>query len=211
MPRDCSCHPVDWCSFGLKPGDPLNSYSCDEARRKIEELYHTKGNPTATVTLLEGDQPGDKDLVFLINEGQIERIAWVSFAGNTVASDARLKTQIESKPGFLWYFFKGKVDRTKIDSDVEKITAYYRSLGYFRARVGRELSFDDSGKWLYRSGLPAKSGVGGGLVAVSPGKFGIAVVSPPLDDAGNSVRAQRAIIDISNALNGNPYASSPKP
>ena len=71
--------------------------------------------------------------------------------------------------------------------------------------------YDDSGKWLYRSGLPAKSGVGGGLVAVSPGKFGIAVVSPPLDDAGNSVRAQRAIIDISNALNGNPYASSPKP
>ena len=53
--------------------------------------------------------------------------------------------------------------------------------------------YDDSGKWLYRTGLPAKSGVGGGLIAVSPGKFGIAVVSPPLDDAGNSVRAQRAI------------------
>jgi glutaminase len=65
--------------------------------------------------------------------------------------------------------------------------------------------YDDSGKWLYHTGLPAKSGVGGGLIAVSPGKFGIAVVSPPLDDAGNSVRAQRAIADISNALNGNPY------
>ncbi len=66
--------------------------------------------------------------------------------------------------------------------------------------------YDDSGKWLYRTGLPAKSGVGGGIIAVSPGKFGIAVVSPPLDDAGNSIRAQRAITDISNALNGNPYA-----
>src|SRR5215203_2865528 len=66
--------------------------------------------------------------------------------------------------------------------------------------------YDDSGKWLYQTGLPAKSGVGGGLIAVSPGKFGIAVVSPPLDDAGNSVRAQRAITDISNALAGNPYA-----
>jgi glutaminase len=66
--------------------------------------------------------------------------------------------------------------------------------------------YDDSGKWLYHTGLPAKSGVGGGLIAVSPGKFGIAVVSPPLDDAGNSVRAQRAIADISNALGGNPYA-----
>jgi len=66
--------------------------------------------------------------------------------------------------------------------------------------------YDDSGKWLYATGLPAKSGVGGGIIAVSPGKFGIAVVSPPLDDAGNSVRAQRAITAISNSLGGNPYA-----
>jgi glutaminase len=66
--------------------------------------------------------------------------------------------------------------------------------------------YDDSGKWLYRTGLPGKSGVGGGIIAVSPGKFGIAVISPPLDDAGNSVRAQNAIADISNALGGNPYA-----
>ena len=65
--------------------------------------------------------------------------------------------------------------------------------------------YDDSGKWLYHTGLPAKSGVGGGIIAVSPGNFGIAVVSPPLDEAGNSVRAQRAITDISNALGGNPY------
>jgi glutaminase len=70
--------------------------------------------------------------------------------------------------------------------------------------------YDDSGKWLYLTGLPAKSGVGGGIIAVSPGKFGIAVVSPPLDDAGNSVRAQRAIADISNAVGGNPYAAAPR-
>jgi glutaminase len=70
--------------------------------------------------------------------------------------------------------------------------------------------YDDSGKWLYHTGLPAKSGVGGGIIAVSPGKFGIAVVSPPLDDAGNSVRAQRAITAISNALGGNPYAAAAK-
>ncbi len=70
--------------------------------------------------------------------------------------------------------------------------------------------YDDSGKWLYLTGLPAKSGVGGGIIAVSPGKFGIAVVSPPLDDAGNSIRAQRAIADVSNALGGNPYAARPK-
>jgi len=70
--------------------------------------------------------------------------------------------------------------------------------------------YDDTGKWLYATGLPAKSGVGGGILAVSPGKFGIAVISPPLDKAGNSVRAQKAIADISNALGGNPYASKPR-
>jgi len=70
--------------------------------------------------------------------------------------------------------------------------------------------YDWSGEWIYRVGLPAKSGVGGGIIAVSPGKFGIAVISPPLDKAGNSVKAQKAIADISNALGGNPYAPKPK-
>jgi glutaminase len=70
--------------------------------------------------------------------------------------------------------------------------------------------YDDSGKWLFRTGLPGKSGVGGGIIAVSPGKFGIAVISPPLDEAGNSVKAQKAIADISNALGGNPLASKPR-
>lgn len=70
--------------------------------------------------------------------------------------------------------------------------------------------YDDSGKWLYRTGLPAKSGVGGGIIAVSPGKFGIAVIAPPLDEAGNSVKAQLAIEAISNALGGNPYAAAVK-
>lgn len=59
--------------------------------------------------------------------------------------------------------------------------------------------YDGSGKWLYQVGVPAKSGVGGGMVAVIPGKYAIAVYSPPLDSAGNSVRAQQAIAFITKA------------
>lgn len=57
--------------------------------------------------------------------------------------------------------------------------------------------YDFSGEWLVRVGLPAKSGVSGGIVAVSPSQFGIGLYSPPLDARGNSVRAVRASRAIS--------------
>jgi glutaminase len=70
--------------------------------------------------------------------------------------------------------------------------------------------YDNSGIWLFNSGLPAKSGVGGGMLAVCPGKFGIAVISPPLDKFGNSVKAQKVIQYIVEELKVNPYWIEPK-
>ncbi|MFH6933723.1 glutaminase A [Flavobacterium sp. YO12] len=70
--------------------------------------------------------------------------------------------------------------------------------------------YDNSGIWLFNSGLPAKSGVGGGMLAVCPGKFGIAVISPPLDNSGNSLKAQKVIQYVVEKLKANPYWVDPK-
>lgn len=69
--------------------------------------------------------------------------------------------------------------------------------------------YDDSGIWIYDTGLPGKSGVGGGIIAVAPGKLGIGVISPPLDDVGNSVKAQYVIKYLSEKLGLNMYNVQP--
>lgn len=67
--------------------------------------------------------------------------------------------------------------------------------------------YDESGKWAYTAGLPAKTGVGGGIVAVVPGKMAIVGFSPRLNEAGNSVRATEAINHIAQQLDFNLFGS----
>lgn len=67
--------------------------------------------------------------------------------------------------------------------------------------------YENTGDWLFSTGIPAKTGVGGGIVGVLPGTFGIAAFSPPIDAAGNSVRAQKAIAHIMKRLNLNIFGS----
>ena len=71
-----------------------------------------------------------------------------------------------------------------------KITSMIATVGFYQ----------HTGDWMYTSGVPAKTGVGGGVLGVVPGVMGIAAFSPPLDDAGNSVKAQKAILYIANKL-----------
>lgn len=66
--------------------------------------------------------------------------------------------------------------------------------------------YDGSGGWAWKVGLPAKSGVGGGIVAIVPGKGAIAVFSPRLDDAGNSVKAQKVIEYVAERLDYNLFS-----
>ncbi len=68
--------------------------------------------------------------------------------------------------------------------------------------------YERSGEWLFEIGMPAKSGVAGGIVAISPGKGAAGAFSPRLDSAGNSVRSQLAIAHLSRSLGLNLFASA---
>ena len=76
-----------------------------------------------------------------------------------------------------------------------QITSLISSVGFY----------EHTGDWLYTSGIPAKTGVGGGVMGVLPGQFGIAAFAPPIDEAGNSVKAQLAIKYIMNKLDLNVF------
>jgi len=69
--------------------------------------------------------------------------------------------------------------------------------------------YDESGEWMYSAGLPAKTGVGGGVVAVVPGKFAIVAFSPRLNEAGNSIRSMKAIRQIAGELGVGLYGANP--
>jgi glutaminase len=71
--------------------------------------------------------------------------------------------------------------------------------------------YETSGDWLYDIGLPGKSGIGGGIVTVSPGKAGLGTFAPPLDAAGNSVKGQLAARHLSQRLGMDLFISAPEP
>ena len=73
------------------------------------------------------------------------------------------------------------------------------------AEMTMEGLYTASGDWAYTVGLPGKSGVGGGILAIVPGRLAIGAFSPPLDPAGNSVRGQAAVAAVANALDCNLY------
>ena len=70
--------------------------------------------------------------------------------------------------------------------------------------------YDESGVWQYTAGLPAKTGVGGGIVTVVPGRFAIAAFSPRLNEAGNSIRSMKAIRYIAGELGVGLYGANPE-
>jgi outer membrane protein insertion porin family len=130
----------------IKIGAPLDSHAVKRGKVGIEEIYQKNGFFKARVDVVEGLKRYDLGVVYKINEGPAPKIRWISFVGNELATDARLRSVIKTKMPILWAW-KGWLDYESIDRDVQLLTNYYKDLGYFRARVGREIDYSGEGGW----------------------------------------------------------------
>lgn len=132
----------------LKEGEPLDLHQIRMARQQLEDFYHEEGYRQTQISIGEGTETGDQDVVFIINEDEKERVMWVEFEGNQFATDARLRTFVQAKPS-LTNSIKGfAINRAEIDQDVTRLTAYYRTFGYFNARIGREIIESPDSNWV---------------------------------------------------------------
>ena len=131
----------------LEPGAPFNAHEVRLAKSRLEDFYKEKGYPRTQVEISNAEGNDPSTVVFLIHEDQRQRVWDVDFEGNVIATDARLKSFIESKPGIA-KLIGGNVQRDEIEQDVLRLTNYYRTLGFFNARIGRELNESNDGKWV---------------------------------------------------------------
>jgi len=132
---------------GIEVGDPINPFSVDMARQRLVDLYLEHSFNHAAVSVREGNKANDRRVYFEISEGQLERINTVVFEGNVIFSDEILKTKLktrDSRHGFTRYMFN-KANLNTIREDADRLTTYYRSLGYFQARIDYRLDYNTTG------------------------------------------------------------------
>lgn len=147
---------------GVSKDDPLSEFSVESGRRRLLDYYHEEGFNQAAVSAAISGPSGDDSanmatadlppgtVIYRINEGPLERIAAIRIEGSTIVTEARLKKIIQSRGpmvGMLSYF-GNKADLKLIDQDVNRLSAYYHTLGFLTATVGRRFHYSENGKWL---------------------------------------------------------------
>ncbi|MGN6134751.1 MAG: POTRA domain-containing protein [Aureliella sp.] len=136
---------------GIEKGDPVNPFSVEMARQRLIDYYRENGMNHADVQIIEGNKASDTRIFFEIAEGNVERVWSINFEGNVVFSSALLKSKIKSADarGGATPYLMNKANLLQIEEDTQRLTAYYRSLGYFRARVSHRMDYDPTGVWVY--------------------------------------------------------------
>ena len=118
---------------GLKAGSPFDHVANQEAVRRIEQEYHDKGYYFVKVELVKGSKPGEREVVFRINEGPKVQVKERTFEGNKFWNDGDLRKNLISKEAFL--VFGGLYNPDTLPSDIEAVKQYYRGVGYFDVEV----------------------------------------------------------------------------
>ncbi len=121
----------------IQPGDALDAIAVHQAKERMIQYYQDSGFYRAHIEVLSGDKIGDRGAVFWVDEGPKQHILSTGFEGNSIASDEYLKTLIQSKPSrFFW--IGSEFTKKKLDEDIAALTAYYRKLGFFYAKIDRK-------------------------------------------------------------------------
>lgn len=136
--------------IGVRKGDALNTFAIENAKRRLVEFYREKGFNQATIETVVGIDGEPNAVVFRVNEGPLERIRSIRIVGATIVDDARLKKIISSRDSWfgLPRYWGNTASLEQLEQDRVKLVEYYRNLGYFEAEVGRQVEYDESGKWL---------------------------------------------------------------
>ncbi|MFO7709149.1 MAG: outer membrane protein assembly factor BamA [Desulfobacterales bacterium] len=136
-------------SLSLKKGSVLNDFTIRNDLRRIEDMYREKNyhnvQATHTITPQSNNQA---DVEYKVNEGSKQRIKKIAFIGNTAFSARKLKGEIDSseKSILSWFTSAGDLNRELLNQDAGKLTAFYQSQGYIRARVGEpQVDFESDG------------------------------------------------------------------
>lgn len=143
-------------------------------------------------------------------------IAWLLETRNTIYCDPLEATDLYTKQCSLNVSAKdlAVMGATLADGGVNPITkkrVVDSSVCHYALAVMTTAGlYETSGDWLYDIGLPGKSGIGGGIVTVSPGKGGLGTFAPPLDGAGNSVKGILAAKYLSQELGMDLFVSQPE-
>ncbi|MEQ1825600.1 MAG: POTRA domain-containing protein [Pirellula sp.] len=135
---------------GIDKGDPLAPIKLNSARSQLIELYQDKGMNQIDIQIASGLKPGERDVEFIINEGPVERINKITFVGNKAFASDVLKSKIKSRDargGITSYMFNIASD-PKIEMDRDILMGYYRSLGYFDARVDMRKDYNQRGDFI---------------------------------------------------------------
>ena len=143
---------------GLDVGDPTGPSAVNAARNRILEYYQDQGFNNADVRVFKGSKPGEREIVFEVSEGPVERIWDIRIVGNVAFASDLLKAKLKSRDarnGITAYAFN-KASSESIAEDRERLLNYYRSLGYFDARVDSGIDYSDDGKWIYLTFIVAE-------------------------------------------------------